>query len=87
MLVETDRQNRSPLTSVGNDYEESSYYDQCGWRQYIWGNVTRKKFLFSASNVSKAYKHAGHGDAFHPEVDTVYKYNIIIYVIQYICNI
>ncbi len=59
------------VTSVGNDYEESAYFGQCGWVGYDWGGVRRKKFLFSDSNVTKMYKHAGHGDAYMPIRDTV----------------
>lgn len=38
------------------------YYNQCGWNQYNWQQMTRYYFRFSDSNVTTAYKHAGNHD-------------------------
>ena len=50
-------------------YDPLTYYGQCGWNGYTWGNDRKVRFRFSDSATTGAYKHAGKRDSFRPDLD------------------
>jgi len=52
-------------------YDPLTYYGQCGWQGYQWGNTRRVRFRFSDSASTGAYKHAGKRDSVRPDLDPI----------------
>jgi ELWxxDGT repeat protein len=49
--------------------DQMTYWGQCGWKEFEWGGLVRKRFRFVDSSQTGAYKHAGRRDSYMPEID------------------
>ena len=48
-----------------NNWSGINVYDnQCGWRAYTFGGISRWQFIFRDSATTNAYKHAGNYDEY-----------------------
>ena len=51
-----------PQLNPNDPYRARVYYSQCGWDGLSWAGAHRRRFRFSDSHVTGAYKDAGHAD-------------------------
>merc|ERR1711990_241386 len=55
--------------SEGIAADQMTYWNQCGWSDFEWGDKLRKRFRFVDSSQTGAYKHSGRRDSYMPEID------------------